>query len=74
VIDASTDVQFQRIGFTPLNQSIQIALNFQSIAETTHPKEQFHVVSMKTYPHVPKNPRDLIHKPNETEWPQMAAL
>jgi hypothetical protein len=23
---------------------------------------------------VPKNPSDLIHKPNETEWPQMAAL
>jgi hypothetical protein len=23
---------------------------------------------------VPNNPRDLIYKPNETEWPQMAAL
>jgi hypothetical protein len=34
-----------------------------------------HVVSIKKYPYVPKNPRDLIHKPiNETEWPQKADL
>jgi hypothetical protein len=38
-------------------------------------KEQIHVVSIKKYPYVPKNPRDLIHKPNEiNRVAQMAAL
>jgi hypothetical protein len=37
--------------------------------ETTHREEQFHVVGIKKNLHVPKNLSDLIHKPNETEWP-----
>jgi hypothetical protein len=69
-----TDVHFWRIGLAQLSQSIQIVLNFQAISETTHQKEQFHVVSMRKYPHVPKNPSNLIHKSNETERPQMAGL
>jgi hypothetical protein len=71
---AFTDVQLQRIGLAPLSQSIQIVLNPQAISETTHRKEQFHVVSITKNPHVPKNLRDLIQKPNEPEWAQMAAL
>jgi hypothetical protein len=55
-------------------QSIQIVLNFRAISETTHRKEQFHVIKIQKHPHVPNNPRDLIYKPNETERPQMAAL
>jgi hypothetical protein len=55
------------------SQSIQIVPTLQAISETTHRMEQFHVVSIKKDPHVLKNPSDLIHKLNETEWPQMAA-
>jgi hypothetical protein len=56
------------------SQPIQIALNFQAILKTTNRDEQLHVVSIKKHSYVLKDLSDFIHKPDEAEWPQMAAL
>jgi hypothetical protein len=56
------------------SQPVQIALNFQAILETTYREEQLYVVSIKKHSYVLKDLSDFIHKPDEAEWPQMAAL
>jgi hypothetical protein len=58
----------------PVNQPVQIALNFQAISKTTNREKQFYVISIKKHWYELKDLSNFIHKSDEAEWLQRTAL
>jgi hypothetical protein len=56
---------FKGIILAPCGQSVQIALDFQTILGTTHRKIQFHVIGTKKNSYVFENLSNVIDKPDE---------
>jgi hypothetical protein len=58
----------------PLEQFVQIRLNFHAVLKTLDGKKQLQIIGVKQHTDAFENHRYSVDKPNETQWSEMIPL